>query len=184
MGDGSDAGDEILLLVVDDMVEAMRLGEFDLVGELAVPDRRTEMLGPLSQDQSTHRRPHETGSCRPLTLKVRRNRYSAVMPFNIMAAACSSLMPSGTFTTRSASITLFGIGADMHGVSDAVARLQPVDFRADLQNDPAASCPGSKEIPRRRIEARAMIDVDEVQADRGMPDQDLSAPGCPGAASS
>ena len=44
--------DEILLAVVDDVVEAVRLGEFDLVGGAGrADDRRAEMLRPLAEDE-------------------------------------------------------------------------------------------------------------------------------------
>ena len=45
-------GDEILLAVVDDVVEAMRLGERDLVGRAGgADDGRAEMFRPLAEDQ-------------------------------------------------------------------------------------------------------------------------------------
>src|SRR4029077_19726746 len=71
-------------------------------------------------------------------------------------------------------IPLLRVGAWGAGVSDPVACLQPLDRRTDLDHLARPLRPGRERRLRRRIEARAMIDVDEVDPDRMLAQPDLA----------
>ena len=84
--------------------------------------------------------------------------------------------PSGSLTSRSAGDQpLLGIGADLHLVDDAVARLEAGDARPDRLDLAGRLRAGDQRIAARRlVDALAVIDVDEVDADRELAEPDLA----------
>jgi len=111
-------------------------------------------------------------------------RYCVVRPFSIMAAAVLSSMPSGSSQAiRPGSARYLGIGADRRGaIGDAVAGLQIRSRRGPLQDHAGRS--RRARSASRGIKAGAVVDVDEIQADRGMADFRLPGPGLPTSTSS
>src|SRR5204862_210817 len=60
------------------------------------------------------------------------------------------------------------------GIGDAVAGPQPVNLGPNGQDHTGRlAARDQRESAGRRVKARTVIDVDEVEADRGVPDQDL-----------
>ena len=100
------------------------------------------------------------------------------MPLSSDAAAISSLMPSGSFTSRSAGdIVGFGIGADgAAAIADAVAHLEAGDALAQRLHH-AGRFRAQAGRQRQRIKPGAVIGVDEIDADGGVPDPHLARPG-------
>jgi hypothetical protein len=69
---------------------------------------------------------------------------------------------------------LFGVGAWRAGVGDAIAGFEPLDGRSDLDHFARALVAGRKRQPRRRVQAAALIDVDEIDPDRMLAQPDLA----------
>ena len=94
-------------------------------------------------------------------------------------------MPSGSFTSRSAGMTPhLGVGAGRPaGVGHAVARLDVRDARADRLDDPGAFAAQAAR-QRQRVEAGAVVGVDEVDPDGGVADAGLALAGSPTSTSS
>ena len=104
-------------------------------------------------------------------------RYSVVMPFSMMAAACSSLTPFGHMhELLDAHHALLAVGAQHAAIGDAIALLEAPGLRADF-DDHAGRLAADGVGHRRLVEARARIDVDEVEADRGVLDLHLAGAG-------
>ena len=103
----------------------------------------------------------------------------AVMPFSIMAAAVRSSTASGTGTrTPAGHHPGLGVGAQLAaGIGDPLAGLEPLDPGAHrLDHAGAFGAQRQGEIGQR-IEPGALVDVDEVETDRGVPDADLALSG-------
>ena len=101
-----------------------------------------------------------------------------VMPLSIMAAACWSEMPSGSFSKPvGGHHPHFGIGTwRSAGIGDAIARLDVRDALAHGFDD--AGCFAAQTArQRQRIEAGAVVGVDEVHADGGVADAGLTFAG-------
>ena len=71
---------------------------------------------------------------------------------------------------------LLAVGAQHAAIGDAVALLEALGLRADL-DDHAGRLAADRVGHRRLVEARARIDVDEVEADRGVLDLHLAGAG-------
>ena len=109
------------------------------------------------------------------TRYTRRIRYCTVRPFSIIAAACSSEMPLGTLTSLSAAYEpLFRIGAGRAAcISHAVSDLDLGHTLADRFHHAGAFATDATG-QRQRVQAGTMVGIDEVQADRGVPDLGLA----------
>ncbi len=71
-------------------------------------------------------------------------------------------------------ISLLGVGPGRAAIGDAIAGLEPRDRRSDL--DDFAGAFGTRRVRhlRGRIETGAVVDVDEVDPDRVLPQPDLA----------
>jgi hypothetical protein len=92
------------------------------------------------------------------------------------AAAVSRLTPSGTFTARSAGTTAASaIGPECAVIGDAIADHEAGDAVAQRLHH-AGRLQSQHRRHLHRVETRAMIGVDEVQAHRLVADQNLARP--------
>src|SRR5688572_3710856 len=89
-----------------------------------------------------------------------------------MDAACSSETPSGSFTIRSAGTTR----ASQYEPGKPVARLEIADPLADRLHHAGALVAGDLR-QLHRVQTRALVDVDEIDPDRGMADAGLPGAG-------
>ena len=71
---------------------------------------------------------------------------------------------------------LLGVGPDLWGISDPAPNLEVAHPFADRGHDAGAFAAGDEGKRGLRIEARALIDVDEVEPYRRLPDPDLAWP--------
>jgi len=92
------------------------------------------------------------------------------MPFNIIAAAVFSSMPSGTLTRRCA-------GINRASAKDPVANRDLGDTLADRLDRAGAFQTDHGGQARQGIEAGALVDVDVVQADGRLRDPRLAGTG-------
>src|ERR1700735_293004 len=142
----------------------------------AADSRRAERLSPLAQDQTdaAGRRVHQN----------RVALFDAVsLPQQILRGqALKHHRRRSVVRNRSRQleqeprldIALLRIGARRAGVSDSIAGLQSLDRRTDLDHLARAFGPRRERRLGRRVETAAMIDVDEVDADRVLAQPDLT----------
>ena len=170
------AFDEILARIDDRVGAAMGLREFCfLVAADGADDGSAEMLCPLAQDRADAAggRMQQDGVAgfdavglpdqilRRQALQHHRRRGLVVDAIGQLEQAI------GGYQSR------LGVGAHRRGaIRDAIARLQIRDARADLFDDAGAlAAEAARQLDR--IKPRAVIDVDEIQTDRGVADAGL-----------
>ncbi len=113
------------------------------------------------------------------SLKVRRSRYSVVTPLRKPAAAVLSSTPSGSCDQPfGGDQAIFGVGPGASGlIDDAVADLEQAHALTDGIDHPGRLGPGRVGHLRGFVDAGAVVDVDEIDADRGVTDAHLPGAG-------
>ena len=87
-------------------------------------------------------------------------------------------MWSGSLTSLSAgNVALGGVAAEIEVIGDAVAGMEIGHARPDRHNLAGGFVAGDERQPRRLVEAGAIIDVDEIQADGMLADANLAGSG-------
>ncbi len=153
------------------MVEAVRLGQFPLGGTADGTDSdRPQMLGPLAEDkahpagrgvkQDRVPRPHRVGEVQ----EVVRGHAFQHHRGGLLVAHLRGDLDDAVGRDQA----LLCIGADGCGrIGDAVAHLQIADLGAE-RLDHAAALAAEHARQRELVEARAVVGIDEIEADGGV----------------
>src|SRR5208337_4984728 len=176
LGELLDPPSEVLLAIEDRVLRPGFFGDLGLLGRADRADHlRAKRAAPLAEDLSdpASRRMHED----PVALL-----HPIGLTQKILGGETLEHHRGGRFVGDRArqldeearlDVALLGVGAERHRIGDAVARLEVRYPRTDL-DDLARALGARRERQRRRIEAGALINIDEVDADRVLPEPDLA----------
>src|SRR5437868_5803494 len=126
-----------------------------------------EALPKLTMSPSGERQSSES-----MNVSLPTPSYTTGTPLPFMIAFTRTAIFSFDVTVRGPKEYL-RVGADRSRVRNAVTNLEVLHFRADRLDD-ARALRAEDEGKRHRVESAAVIRVDVVQADGGIPDPDLA----------